>query len=88
MAPRQPPSPVAEEADEGFSPCNATMDNGSDVRINIAGIFVLDSSTSLFTTHGTSSSVLLRISHHPFVLCSMWFYVSFDMGIPKYNKVI
>lgn len=58
MAPRQPPSPVAEEADEGFSPCNSTMDNGNDVRINLTGSFVHDSSISLFTTYGTSSSVL------------------------------
>lgn len=30
VSPRQPPSPVAEEADEGFSPCNNTMENCND----------------------------------------------------------
>lgn len=30
VAPRQPPSPVAEESEEGFSPCNNTLENLSD----------------------------------------------------------
>ncbi|XP_057787045.1 vesicle-associated protein 1-2-like [Salvia miltiorrhiza] len=36
IAPKQPPSPVAEEADEGFSPCNNTMDNSSEAKSLVA----------------------------------------------------
>lgn len=58
VAPRQPPSPVAEESEEGFSPCNNTLENFSDVRISVADIFVYDSFISS-VTDDTLSSVRL-----------------------------
>lgn len=36
VAPRQPPSPVAEESEEGFSPCNNTLENPSDGKTVVA----------------------------------------------------
>lgn len=36
VAPRQPPSPVAEESEEGFSPCNNTLENLSDGKTVVA----------------------------------------------------
>ncbi|KAL8539779.1 hypothetical protein ACS0TY_001400 [Phlomoides rotata] len=41
VAPRQPPSPVAEGSDEGFSPRNNAGENGSDVCTNIPGVLFI-----------------------------------------------
>lgn len=45
-------SSVGEEADDGFSACNNTMDNGgSEVRINIANIMFPESFFSPYPTY-------------------------------------